>query len=123
MPSIVIPASKKEFIFIYVGNQFNPPSGDDFAFVRQWIADNKNWRANLDQLEKEVGLPIRMEIISDCNTNQELCWVIESEYQNDLEHIDKYKRVLSDSQTKPIMIRGDSAASIRRVKKNLVPFL
>lgn len=91
--------------------------------VHNWIARHKrHWPRNFDLLQKSFNIEIDLEIFPEVKFNKKLVWVCESDINYSPAELEPWTELFSDKTIETI-VTGDSSFSIKRINKDLLPFL
>lgn len=127
MSQLVIPTDHKEIIFVYIGGNQFMPTVLDLEAVRDWVANHKgDWPKCFHDLCVEFyDWPLSMEIFPAQNPDHEYVFILESDYNHAKSDIDNWKAIFSprEDESYTIFVYADYFESIKRVNRNLLPFL
>lgn len=125
--TLVIPADHEERIFVYIGGNQFMPTVLDLEAVRDWVKDHQDsWPACFHDLcVAFYDWPLSMERFPARNPDHEYVFVLESEYSFAQSDIKTWTEILGPREDKlyTIFVYSDFFESIRRINKNLLPFM
>lgn len=127
MNTLVIPTSHKEYIFVYCGTDKWNPTVEDFDVLRKWVAKHRdNWPNNFNELKKaHPKWGLKLELFPERNPGSEYVFVLEGYRGATSSDIEAWKNVLRprEDEVFTIFCYGNYFESIKRINRNLVPFL
>lgn len=127
MNTVVIPTDHREMIFVYIGGSQFMPTVLDLEAVRDWVQEHKDtWpKCFHDLCVAFYDFPLSMEIYPALNPNQEYVFVLETEYNMAQSDIKNWSEILAprNDESFTIFVYSDYFESIKRINRNLLPFM
>lgn len=123
----VIPASSSPVFVVSIGNNYNVPDQYDMEDIRDWFNQHKDWYLRRKELRKS-SFHIKIKCWPQVSNAKKWVWLITNRdpinYPFSSKDVDSWKGIFENAANDPeYFIFTWGGYSLKRVNKNLVPFI
>lgn len=127
MKTIIVPSNHKEVIFLYFGDAHRLCTPNELESIRDFVLNNNiKLPTQFNELEiylKSFNLTVSLEIWPERNASFNYVWLIESSDQISQESWQNIMNTHESIWQNIVYFQSNFQGKIRRINKNLVPFL